>query len=86
MRTVMQPEKYILWHDDNGWRGYLEGYSEYEIQGESFEELQVKLWHLHQDFASGERQHASVSRPMSHARVKRRARVEQLMYSIISNP
>src|SRR5690348_14301992 len=39
MRTLMQPAKYILWQGDNEWRGYLEGYAEYEIQGESFEEL-----------------------------------------------
>lgn len=86
MQTVMQPAKYILSRDDKGWHGYLEGYREYEIQGESFEELQGKLWQLHQELASGERQRAPVSRPMSHAQVKRRARVEQLMFSLISNP
>jgi hypothetical protein len=81
----MQPAKYNLWQDDKGWRGYLDGYPEYEIEGESFQELQVKLWQLHQDLTDDERLRATQSRPMSHAQVKRRARVEQLMFAIISN-
>jgi len=98
----MRSSKYILWQDDNGWRGYLEGYPEYEVQGESFEELQVKLWQLHQEFSgqsqeggqdhyqTGEddRHHShtpTISRPMSRAYVQRRARVEQLLFAMISN-
>ena len=98
----MRSSKYILWQDDNGWRGYLEGYPEYEVRGESFEELQVKLWQLHQElsgqspereqdhFHTGEddRHHShtpTMSRPMSRAYAERRARVEQLISSIIGN-
>ncbi|MBX3302315.1 MAG: hypothetical protein KF693_08865 [Nitrospira sp.] len=93
----MRSSKYILWQDDNGWRGYLEGYPEYEVQGESFEELQVKLWQLHQELSgqspereqdhhhTGENdQHHSHTPTMSRAHVERRARVEQLIFSIIS--
>ena len=93
--------------DGNGWRGYLEGYPEHETYGESFEELQIKLWQLHQDLIAQESEHGqyrneehdyhhshtstlprhtpTVSRPMSHAQIKRRARVEQLMFAMISN-
>ena len=113
----MHSTKYIIVQDGDGWRGYLEGYPEQETYGESFEELQIKLWQLHQDliaqeseqdqyryssrehdhFGSGEqdRHHAhtstlprhtpTVSRPMSRAQLKRRARVEQLMFAMISN-
>ena len=109
----MRSSKYILWQDDNGWRGYLEGYPEYEVQGESFEELQVKLWQLHQELTGQHQEselpqdqlHAqqyepkehhrsyghthshtpALPRPMSRAQVKRRARVEQLMFAMISN-
>ena len=105
----MRSSKYILWQDDNGWRGYLEGYPEYEVQGESFEELQVKLWQLHQELTgqhqeselvqdqgpyrqSDTEEHArshshtpTLPRPMSRARSKRRARVEELMFAMISN-
>lgn len=98
----MRSSKYILWQDDNGWRGYLESYPEYEVHGESFEELQVKLWQLHQELAAqspeqeqdhyhageNDRHHShtpTMSRPMPRAYVERRARVEQLIYSIISN-
>jgi hypothetical protein len=48
----MHSTKYIIFQEENGWRGYLEGYPEYEVQGESFEELQVKLWQLHQELSS----------------------------------
>ncbi len=98
----MRSSKYILWQDDNGWRGYLEGYPEYEVQGESFEELQVKLWQLHQELSSqtqeseqdqcqtGEhdRHHSltpTMSRPVSAAYIKRRARVEQFLLAMISD-
>ena len=105
----MRSSKYILWQDDNGWRGYLEGYPEYEVQGESFEELQVKLWQLHQEL-SGQHQESeliqdqdryqqsdpkesarshsqtpTLPRPISRAQSKRRARVEELMFAMISN-
>ncbi len=105
----MRSSKYILWQDDNGWRGYLEGYPEYEVQSESFEELQVKLWQLHQELTSQQqelepiqdqdhyqqsdqkehhRPHShtpTLPRPMSRAQSKRRARVEELMFAMISN-
>jgi hypothetical protein len=105
----MRSSKYILWQDDNGWRGYLQSHPEYEVQGESFEELQVKLWQLHQELSShhqepelnqdqdlyqpsdlkeSHRTHShtpTLPRPMSVAQSKRRARVEELMFAIISN-
>jgi hypothetical protein len=105
----MRTSKYILWQDENGWRGYLQGYPEYEAQGESFEELQAKLWQLHQQLTAqdGEpeltqdqpyearehhRSHShahrhtpTLPRPMSRAQIERRARVEQLMFAMISN-
>lgn len=105
--------------DGNGWRGYLEGYPEHEIYGKSFEELQFKLWQLHQDLTGQEREREedpyryrsrehnqegsgehdrchnftstlsrhipTTSRPMSRAQIKRRARVEQLLFAVISN-
>lgn len=105
----MRSSKYILWQDDNGWRGYLQSHPEYEVQGESFEELQVKLWQLHQEL-NGQHQESELSqdqdhyqpsdlkeshrvhnhtptlpRPMSLAQSKRRARIEELMFAIISN-
>jgi hypothetical protein len=109
----MRSSKYILWQDDNGWRGYLQSHPEYEVQGESFEELQVKLWQLHQELSGQhqepelnqnqdpyqpsdpreiQRSHSHIHshtptlpRPMSLAQNKRRARVEELMFAIISN-
>jgi hypothetical protein len=107
---LMHSSKYILWQDETGWRGYIEGYPEQEAQGNSFEDLQLKLWQLHQDFTKHEQeperepncyqqgehhrhqghtptmQPPTVSRPMSRPQTKRRARVEQLMFGMISNP
>lgn len=103
--------------DGSEWRGYLQGYPEHEAHGESFEDLQIKLWQLHQDLIAQEsaqgqyrypsreqgqygseecdryRSHTSTrsrytptrSRPMSRAQIKRRARVEQLLFAMISN-
>lgn len=105
----MHSTKYILWQDDNGWRGHLQGYPEHETQGKSFEDLQIKLWQLHRDLTGQEReqdqyqyrsreherhhnhtftlsrQTPTMSRPMSRAKIKRRARVEQLIFAMISN-
>jgi hypothetical protein len=113
----MHSTKYIIMQDGNGWRGYLEGYPEHEAYGESFEDLQIKLWQLHQDLIVQEPEQShyqyqsqeqgqygslevdrhhnhistlsphipTMSRPMSRAQIKRRARVEQLVFAIISN-
>jgi hypothetical protein len=106
---VMRSTKYIIVQDGDGWRGYLEGYQEQEAYGESFEELQIKLWQLHQDLISQTQEreqdqyqyqkiehnwhHAqthtmqppALPRPLSRAQLKRRARVEQLVFAMISN-
>jgi hypothetical protein len=50
----MHSTKYIIMQDGNGWRGYLQGYPDHEIYGESFEDLQIKLWQLHQDLLAQE--------------------------------
>lgn len=106
----MHSTKYIIIQDGNGWRGYLQGYPEHETYGESFEDLQIKLWQLHQDLIAQEseqnqdryhiREHgqyengeqdrhhnhtSTMSRPLSRAQIKRRARVEQLLFAMISN-
>ncbi len=113
----MHSSKYILWQDDSGWRGYIQGYPEYEAQGESFEELQAKLWQLHQELTAQHGGQGSTQdqdsdgldepkehrpshgqthghthshtpilpRPMSRAQNKRRARIEELMFAMISN-
>ncbi|MDF0673974.1 MAG: hypothetical protein P0120_06485 [Nitrospira sp.] len=113
----MQSTKYIIMQDGNGWRGYLQGYPEHETHGDSFEDLQVKLWQLHQELIVQEsegdqdryhnREHGQYgngaqnrqdnhtstlprrtptrSRPLSRAQIKRRARVEQLLFAMISN-
>ncbi len=114
---VMHSTKYIIVQDGNGWRGYLQGYPEHETYGESFEDLQIKLWQLHQELIAQEsernpyrypsreqgqygneehdRHHnrtstlshhtPTMSRSMSRAQIKRRARVEQLLFAMISN-
>ena len=106
----MQSSRYILWQDNDGWRGYLQGYPEREAYGATFEELQSKLWHMHQELTShadeGEshqrhqgREHRNehghhshtptlsrpISRPLTRTQLKRRARVEQLIFGMISN-
>jgi hypothetical protein len=40
-----QPQ-YVLSQDQGKWRGHLLGYPEHSAQGESFDEVQFKLWQL----------------------------------------
>lgn len=115
--SLIHSMKYIIVQDGNGWRGYLQGYPEHETYGESFEDLQIKLWQLHQELTVQARErnqyrhhnrehsqygngaqdrqnnHTSTlsrhmptrSRPISRAQIKRRARVEELLFAMISN-
>ncbi|NOU12067.1 MAG: hypothetical protein HOO98_18925, partial [Nitrospira sp.] len=54
----MRSTKYIIVQDGDGWRGYLEGYQEQAAYGESFEELQIKLWQQHQELIAQESEQA----------------------------
>ena len=38
--------QYVLSQDQGKWRGHLLGYPEHSAQGESFDEVQFKLWQL----------------------------------------
>jgi hypothetical protein len=38
--------KYIIWEEQGKWRGCLQGSPDQQVQGESFEELQLKLCQL----------------------------------------
>ena len=105
---VMHSTKYIIMQDGDGWRGYLEGYPERETYGDSFEELQVKLWQMHQDLMGQETEQdpyqdsqgseqswhhnptptptPTKPRRLSRTLTRRKARVEQLLFALISNP
>ena len=43
----MELTTYICVHDQGRWCGYLKDYPDYQVHGESFEELQLKLHELH---------------------------------------
>lgn len=49
--------RYVLSQDQGKWRGYLEGYPDSPVQGESFDEVQFKLYQLCRDRMSGKRPH-----------------------------
>ena len=48
----MKP-KYIYWHDDGMWLGYLEEYPDYWTQGHSEVELRENLIDLYRDLSGG---------------------------------
>ncbi len=48
-RSGMEWTTYTLFHDQGRWCGYLKGHPDYQVHGESFEELQLKLHELHLD-------------------------------------
>ncbi len=52
----MHVPKYVVVQDQGKWRGYLEGYHDHQVQGESFDELQFKLGHLTRELIAGKLQ------------------------------
>ncbi len=49
----METPKYVVVQEQGKWRGYLQGYPDHYVQGESFDELQFKLSHLTRDLTTG---------------------------------
>ncbi len=49
----MEKMKYIYWHDEGMWLGYLEEYPDYMTQGESIEELEDNLRDIFKELTSG---------------------------------
>jgi hypothetical protein len=45
--------KYILLQDQGKWRGQLESYPDSSVQGESFDEVQFKLWQFYRNLIPG---------------------------------
>ncbi len=45
-----EKKRFVYWHEDKFWLGYLEEYPDYLTQAESFKELQESL----KDLSSGE--------------------------------
>lgn len=45
--------KYILSQDQGRWCGHLESYPDSSVQGESFDEVQFKLWQLYRNLIVG---------------------------------
>lgn len=86
----MRSTKYIIWEEDGQWYGYLQDHPDRPTQGETFEDLQVKLSDLHYEITSGnhDQYHTSTytipqrTRP----RTKRHERVEQLFRTMLGLP
>jgi len=49
MIANMQRPNWVYWQDQGKWRGHLEGYPDSLVQGESFDEVQFKLYQLCRD-------------------------------------
>ena len=49
-----EKKRFVYWHEDKFWFGYLEEYPDYLTQAESFKELQESLKDLYKDLTSGE--------------------------------
>jgi len=49
----MKKKRYIYWHDENMWIGFMEEYPDYLTQGETLEELKANLRDLYNDLNSG---------------------------------
>jgi hypothetical protein len=50
--TRMDVAAYTIWQDQGQWRGYLRDNPDHQVQGESFEELELKLRRLHHDLTN----------------------------------
>lgn len=49
----MQSVKFVYWHEDDAWLGYLQDYPDYRTQGETLDDLMEHLKDLHQDLTGG---------------------------------
>lgn len=83
----MRSTKYIIWEEDGQWYGYLQDHPDRPTQGETFEDLQVKLSDLHYEITSGnhDQYHTSTYTIPQRARLrtKRHERVEQLFRTML---
>ncbi|MDX2252124.1 MAG: type II toxin-antitoxin system HicB family antitoxin [Nitrospira sp.] len=83
----MRSTKYIIWEEDGQWHGYLQDYPDLPTQGDSFEDLQMKLSDLHCEISSGDhdRYHNPISTipQRTRLRTKRHERVEQLFRTML---
>jgi hypothetical protein len=50
----MKTLAFTYWQDGDAWLGYLDEFSDYLTQGESFEDLKAHLIDLYRDLTSGE--------------------------------
>ena len=48
----MEIAQYTMWQEQGQWHGYLRDYPDHQVQGESFEDLQLKLCRMHRDLAN----------------------------------
>jgi hypothetical protein len=48
----MELATYNIWQDQGQWRGFLRDYPDHQVQGESFEDLELKLRRLHHDLTN----------------------------------
>jgi hypothetical protein len=83
----MRATKYIIWEEEGQWHGYLQDYPDLPTQGESFEDLQMKLSDLHYEITNGN--HHRCHTPTytipqrTRPRTRRYERVEQLFRTML---
>lgn len=84
---TMRATKYIIWEEDGQWHGYLQDYPDLPTQGDTFEDLQMKLFDLHCEITSGS--HDQYHTPTytipqcTRPRTKRHEQVEQLFRTML---
>ena len=49
----MSIPKFVMWQDQGKWRGHLQGYPDHQVQGEHFDELELKMRQLVREFVNG---------------------------------
>lgn len=49
----MKTGRYVYWHDEDMWLGFIEEFPDYMTQGESMEELQENLKDIYDDLTGG---------------------------------
>lgn len=84
---TMRATKYIIWEEDGQWHGYLQDYPDLPTQGDSFEDLQMKLSDLHCVMINGSHNQCDTSTytipQRTCSRTKRYERLEQLFCTIL---
>lgn len=81
----MHATNYIMWEEEGRWHGHLKDHPDILAQAESFEDLQIKLYSLHQDLMNGATDQPPTTPPSKPYPMPRRTKIDRRLERLISS-